>query len=167
MELTKQLIKFCCKNLLELKRLEGSDVWEIRRRACSRLFVFRHSMWMRLKQLGLHKFSTTDDSPDGLEERLTAIKALADAGSIEALEDLCNLAMIAAKGVQNVERMIYLRDHPSDLPWKKKAAEQFGVACARSSPSQIEDAEVNSMLADLGKRMSNDGPAGQQEGLNA
>lgn len=172
MELTEELIKFCCKNLVQLDRLRGSDDWDVQRRAESRMEVFRNGASIRLRRLGLPNpgdiFRFGRPSLAELEQALRAMQTLAEDGSLDALEDLAALAMIAAKCVRNVNRMLYTREHQKDLPWHRKAAEQHGVVATPLSPDQIEDADINKMLRGLEKRITGKDRKGrEQEGLDA
>lgn len=157
MKLTEELINFCCKHFTQLAHLADSGDWDIRRWAGRRMQIFCNAVRIRLSRLGLPNpddiSAFAEPSLQDLKQALRAVKVLADEGSLEAMEDLTSLALIAAKSLRNVKRMIYARDHPPNVPWRKKPAEQHGVVSGQLSPEDIKDADINTMLNDLDKRI--------------
>lgn len=172
MELTKELIKFCRKNLRELSPwLDHSD-WGFQRIAKTHWDNLSSSIDRRLADLGLEGMRGDRwNSCLTIKEvmaALGAMKALADAGSLEALEALFEVAKFSAHKVRAMQRKQYLEDHRQQPPWKAKPAERYGEALVNARASRIDDSDVNRMLQSVEREIADaaDGANGQ-EGRNA
>jgi hypothetical protein len=159
-KLTVELMRFCRRNLRELSAWAGHTDPDFARIAGTHWDNLSRSVNSRLANLGLRGMReggwrdplTTEE----IMASLGPVKALVDAGSLEALVALLEIAKISATKVRGMERKQYLKIHPSYLPWKAKPAEQHREALANARGGQIKDREVNRMLDDLEKKIADD-----------
>jgi hypothetical protein len=159
-KLTVELMRFCRRNLRELSAWAGHTDPDFARIAGTHWDNLSRPVNSRLADLGLKGMRET-----GLRDPLTTkeimaslgpVKVLADAGSLEALVALFEIAKISGTRIRQMERKQYLKDHPSYLPWKGKPAEQQREALMNARAGEIKDAEVNRMLNDLEKEIADD-----------
>jgi hypothetical protein len=159
-KLTVELMRFCRRNLRELSAWAGHTDPDFARIAGTHWDNLSSSFNSRLADLGLEKMREAGwRDPLTTKEIMASlgpVKALADAGSLEALVVLLEIAKISATKVRGMERKQYLKDHPSYLPWKGKPAEQHREALVNARGGEIKDAEVNRMLNDLEKEIADD-----------
>jgi hypothetical protein len=150
MRLTDELIGFCRESLGVLDRViadsetkgrdHSQEEWLFHRRAEDLRCRWHHrSLNGRLELLGIvpvpRDFRVLTPFTE-LEVGLRSIQRLADAGSIEALEALCQLAIMSAKALRTLQRVRYMWEHP--YPWQKGAGRP-----------EVTDAEVSQMLKAL------------------
>lgn len=166
MELTEVLIKFCRKSLGEPERIivnseaerpsprspreEWLD-WRFQVAARESWKSWQKGLNIRLESfnIGAVRSKTFSELPPfaEFEPALRSIKQLADSGSIEALEALCQLAIRSARAIRTLQRKQYVREHP--YPWQK---------WTETDREKATDAEVSKML----KQIKIDIPSAEQ-----
>lgn len=160
MGLTEELIKYCRKSLGELERIIANSEVQVRLNSQEthkewldwRFYEKAKSMWNKWHSSLNYRLDRLDiptvpyppfgklTSFAGFEPALKSVQRLADGGTIEALEALCQLAVFSGRAIRTLRRAQYVREHP--YPWQKKAGS--------AAPEEVTDSEVSKMLGELG-----------------
>ncbi|MGH9350871.1 MAG: hypothetical protein ACRD2G_01710 [Terriglobia bacterium] len=175
MGLTGELIESCRKSLGELERIIAhSEVepasyrgdrerWRDRRfheRAKAQWERWEGNLYFRLNRLGIIQSWRSTPFRElkpftELEPALRSIEELANRGSVDALEALCQLAIMSARGIIQLRRIQYIREHP--YPWQESSRTRAAVI------EEVADAEVSKMIKEVGKGISEEEQDGEEK----